>query len=154
MSNDKNIFGCFVSYPSLMFDATEIQKENAKKQGDLFRTYIWGDKGICETLKKLRYENYGNDLIFALFQFYVNPMTYELEHLKEIEVYRKKEKSIGIPIVINDKNFFNKSEEERRSFLKQTILQKMDLLAEVVKKKKLDTKIDLLKADLLKIMDW
>ncbi|MFM2375225.1 MAG: hypothetical protein RLZZ165_322, partial [Bacteroidota bacterium] len=66
--------------------------------------------------------------------------------------YRAKEKAIGIPIVINDKNFFSKTEEERYSFLKQSILQKLDLLAEVVKKKKLDTKMDLLKADLQKLL--
>ena len=152
MSDDKNIFGCYVSYPSLMYDATELQKENAKKQGDLFRQYIWGDKGICDTLKKLNQDDYGKDLKLALFQFYVNPIAYELDNLKEIEAYRKNEKSIGIPIVVNDENFFSKSEEGRYSFLKQSILQKLDLLAEVVKKKKLDTKMDLLKADLEKIL--
>lgn len=152
MSDDKNIFGCYVSYPSLMYDATELQKENAKKQGDLFRQYIWGDKGICDTLKKLNQDDYGKDLKLALFQFYVNPIAYELENLKEIEAYRKNEKSIGIPIVVNDKNFFSQTEEGRYNFLKQSILQKLDLLAEVVKKKKLDTKMDLLKADLEKVL--
>ena len=80
MDNDKNIFGCFVSYPSLMFDATEIQKDNAKNQGDLFRQYIWGENGICDTLKKLNHCDYGEDLKLALFQFYVNPIPYELEN--------------------------------------------------------------------------
>jgi len=152
MSDDKNIFGCYVSYPSLMYDATELQKENAKKQGDLFRQYVWGDKGICDTLKKLNQDDYGKDLKLALFQFYVNPIAYELDNLKEIEAYRKNEKSIGISIVVNDENFFSKSEEGRYSFLKESILQKLDLLAEVVKKKKLDTKMDLLKADLQKLL--
>lgn len=152
MSDDKNIFGCYVSYPSLMYDATELQKENAKKQGDLFREYVWGEKGICYTLKKLNQEDYGKDLKLALFQFYVNPIAYELDNLKEIEAYRKNEKSIGIPIVVNDKNFFSQTEEGRYSFLKQSILQKLDLLAEVVKKKKLDTKMELLKADLEKLL--
>lgn len=148
MSDDKNIFGCYVSYPSLMYDATELQKENAKKQGDLFRQYIWGDKGICDTLKKLNQDDYGKDLKLALFQFYVNPIAYELDNLKEIEGYRKKEKSIGIPIVVNDNNFFNQTEEGRYNFLKQSIFLKLELLAEVVKKKKLDTKIEQLKVDL------
>ncbi|MEI6697356.1 MAG: hypothetical protein WCO13_14980 [Bacteroidota bacterium] len=152
MSDNKNIFGCYVSYPSLMYDATELQKENAKKQGDLFHEYVWGKKGICDTLKKLNQEDYGKDLKLALFQFYVNPIAYELDNLKEIETYRKNEKSIGIPIVINDKNFFSKSEEERFSFLKQSIFQKLELLDEVVKKKKLDTKMELLKADLQKFL--
>lgn len=110
MSDDKNIFGCYVSYPSLMYNATELQKENAKKQGDLFRQYVWGEKGICDALKKLNQDDYGTDLKLALFQFYVNPIAYELDNLKEIETYRKNEKSIGIPIVINDKNFFGQTE--------------------------------------------
>jgi hypothetical protein len=153
MSDDKNIFGCFVSYPSLMYDATESEKANAKSQGDLFRTYIWGDKGICDTLKKLNNEDYGNDLKLALFQFNVKPMPIVMQALKEIESYRKNEKSIGIPIIVTDENFFSKSEEGRYSFLKQSIFQKLELLAEVVKKRKLDTKMDLLKADLQKLLN-
>ena len=153
MSDVKIIFGCYVSYPSLMYDATELQKENAKKQGDLFRQYVWGDKGICDTLKKLSQDDYGKDLKLALFQFYLNPIAYELDNLKGIESYRKNEKSIGIPIIVTDENFFSKSEEGRYSFLKQSILQKLDLLAEVVKKKKLDTKMEQLKTDLQKILN-
>lgn len=152
MNDDKNIFGCYVSYPSLMYDATELQKENAKKQGDLFHEYVWGEKGICDTLKKLNQEDYGKDLKLVLFQFYINPIAYELNNIKEIEAYRKNEKSIGIPIVVNEKNFFSQTEEGRHSFLKQSIFQKLDLLAEVIKKKKLDTKMDLLKADLEKLL--
>jgi hypothetical protein len=136
-----------------MYDATELQKENAKKQGDLFRQYVWGDKGICDTLKKLNQDDYGKDLKLALFQFYVNPIAYELDNLKEIEAYRKNEKSIGIPIVVNDKNFFSQTEEGRYSFLKQAILQKLDLLKEVVKKKKLDTNMEQLKTDLQQILN-
>ncbi|AZA75186.1 Imm44 family immunity protein [Chryseobacterium indoltheticum] len=151
MTNDKNIFGCFVSYPSLMYDATEDQKSTAKHQGDLFHTYIYGDNRICNTLKTLNSEDYGKDLKLALFQFYVNPMKYEVDMLKEIESYRKNEKSIGIPIIITDENFFSKSEEGRFNYLKQTILQKIDLLKEVVKKKKLDTNMELLKSDLNKV---
>lgn len=150
MNNDKSIFGCFVSYPSLLHDATKIQKENAKMQGDLFSQYIWGKNGVCEILKCINRDDYGSDLNLALFQFYVNPIEYELNNLKEIESYRKKEKSIGIPIIVNDQNFFNHSEEERIRFLRQVIFQKLDLLSEVVKQKKLDTKIDLLKSNLQK----
>ena len=151
MNDITNIFGCYVSYPSLMYGATDEQMKNVREQGDLFSTYIWGNKGISDMLKRLKYENYGNDLKLALFQFYIKPIPYLLQHLKEIESYRKKEKAIGIPIIVTDENFFNKSEEERYNFLKQSILQKLDLLAEVVKKKKLDTDMDKLKSDLVNI---
>ena len=79
-------------------------------------------------------------MMMILFEFYVNPIPYLQQNLKEMGSYRKNEKSIGIRIIVTDENFFSKSEEERYIFLKQSILQKLDLLAEVVKKKKLDTK--------------
>lgn len=140
MGDENYIIGCFAS--------TNMGDE----QGVLFRTYIWGDEGIGNVLKALRYENYGNDMKRILFQFYVNPIPYEQQNLKEIEPYRAREKAIGIPIIVTNENFFSKSEKERYNFLKQTILEKLDLLAEIVKKKKLDTKIGLLKADLEKIL--
>ncbi len=153
MNDDKNILGCYVSATQAYPDADQQTKDLASEQGRLFRTYIWGDKGICDTLKKLNNEDYGKDLKLALFQFYVNPIPIMEQALKEIEPYRKNEKSIGMPVVVNDKNFFSKSEEGRYSFLKQSILQKLALLAEVVKKKKLDTKMDLLKSDLQKLLN-
>ena len=117
-----------------------------------FSPYIWGENGISDTLKKLKHEDYGKDLVLVLFQFNVKPTAIELQRLKEIESYRAKEKAIEIPIIINDENFFSKSEKGRYSFLKQSIEQKLDLLAEVVKKKKLDTNMEQLKTDLQKIL--
>ena len=116
--------------------------------GALFRNYIFGENGIADRLKKLNHEDYGTDLLLILFQFQVNPIPYLLQNLKEIENYRKNEKSIGIPVIINDDNFFRKSEEGRYDFLKKSILHKLDLLEEVVKKKKLDTDMKKLKEDL------
>lgn len=151
MDSNVNILGCYVSVTQAYTDDQQTIDLTTEK-GRLFRNYIWGEKGICDTLKKLNHEDYGEDLILALFQFYVNPIPYLLQNLKEIDGYRKKEKSIGIPIIVTDENFFSKSEEGRYSFLKQSIFQKLDVLGEVVKKKKLDTKMDLLKSDLQKIL--
>lgn len=147
-----NILGCYVSITQANPNADFETKSLAIEQGQLFRSYIWGENGINEVLKTLNHVDYGKDLSIILFQFYVNPIPYMRQSLKEIDGYRKKEKSIGIPIIIDNENFFSKSEEDRYSFLKQAILQKIDLLAEVVKKKKLDTRMDLLKSDIEKIL--
>lgn len=148
---NENIFGCFFK---IGFDP-RLGEQEAMNIANTFRTYIWGEKGICDILKKLKHEDYGKDLILTLFEFYVKPTPIEFEKIKDIGSYRKNEKSIGIPIIVNDENFFSKSEEGRISFLKQSVLQRLDLLAEVVKKKKLDTKMDLLKADLQKLLrNW
>ena len=96
--------------------------------------------------------DYGNDLVLILFQFYINPIPFELNNIKEIDNYRKKEKSIAIPIIINNDNFFNKSEDQQFLFLKQIILGKIDLLKDVVRSKKLDTNIDKLKCDLEQVL--
>ena len=148
MNDNKNIFGCFMK---IGFDPSLTEQDFANLD-KAFTPYIWGNKGISDTLKKLNNEEYGKDLKLALFQFNVKPTAIEQQRLKEIEPYRAKEKAIGIPIIVTDENFFSKSEEGRFSFLKQSVLQKLDLLAEVVKKKKLDTKMDLLKADLEKLL--
>ena len=123
------------------------------KQGEEFRSYIWGEKGICDTLKTLKHEKYGTDLMLVLFKFRVDPIPYELENLKEIEKYDTKEKAIGISIVVNQENFFGKSEAERFAFIKQAILQKIDLLADVVQNEKLDTNTVLLNSDLNAILN-
>ncbi len=152
MNNNKNIFGCYVSVTQAYTDDSQYVKDLAIEQGKLFRSYIWGEKGICDSLLiKLNYDDYGNDLILVLFQFYVNPIPITIQALKEIENYRNKEKSIGIPIIINNENFFSKSDGERYNFLKQSILEKLKLLTDVIKKKKLDTKINLLEADLIQL---
>lgn len=149
MNNEESIFGCFFK---VGFNPN-LNEYEFKEIAEMFRPYIWGEKGISDSLKKLKHEDYGKDLELALFQFNVKPTATEIQRLKEIESYRTKEKSIGIPIIINDENFFNKSEEDRYAFLKQSIFQKLELLSEVIKKKKLDTKIDLLKADLHKLLN-
>ena len=140
MEEVNNILGCFVSSTA------------GDNSGPLFREYIWGENGFCATLKKLNHRDYGKDVVMILFQFYVNPIPYEQQNLKEIENFRRKEKSIGVPIIVNDENFFSKSENERYSFLKQSIFRKLDILTQLFKKKQLDTRMDLLKADLQNIL--
>mgnify|MGYP004649857799 FL=1 len=137
---DMNILAFFLSYPSLPIDAPEDVSEEVVKKGDEFRSYIWGEKGIDVFLKSLSYVDYGKDLKRILFQFYIMPCDYERIHIKEIEQYRKKEKAIGIPIIV-ERSFFQFSETERRKFLVSSMLSKFNLLGNVVKNKKLDTNI-------------
>jgi hypothetical protein len=152
MNKGDNILGCFVSGPALYFDADEETREAARIKAELFRNYIWGEFGICERLKELKYTNYGEDLRLALFQFYLLPLIEELAVLKEIERYRRKERAIGLPIIVHDHNFFEKSDPDRRKFLKKAMLEKLDLLAGVVARNKLDTDIKSLRADVETIL--
>lgn len=146
---DENIFGCFMQ---VGFDPN-LEPQDFQNLADAFSPYIWGEKGISSFLKLLNYQDYGKDLKLVLFQFIVCPTKLELERLKEIENYRKNEKSIGIPIVITQENFFSKTESNRYDFLKQSIIKKMYFLEQVIVKRKLDTKISLLELELKKVLE-
>ncbi len=135
MEEKDKFLGCLVSGPALYHDADKLVKEQSLQQGKLFRNYIWGNKGISSVLSRFRNEDYGKDLRIILFQFYINPLPVELHNLPEIEQYRAKERSIGIPVVVTEENFFCKPEKERYHFINHAILQKLDLLAQIVKKR-------------------
>lgn len=151
-NKNENILGCFISGAANYADEDPAIEKLRERKSELFRTYIWGEFGIREPLKTLKRRDYGGHLDLALLMFYVLPLLEELTYLKEINRYRPKERSVGIPIIIHDENFFNRSDYERRVFLRTTILEKLDLLAKVVKRNKLDTNIELLKTDVAGVL--
>ena len=114
---------------------------------DAFRAYLWADNGLKARLGSLQWMSYGKDLRLLLFQFYVRPIPFERGHLREIENYRPKEKSIGIPVVIDDDNFFRLPESQRLEFFTHIILKKLDLVSQKVKRNGLDCDIAKLKVD-------
>ena len=152
---EDNILGCFMS---TCHDYDETEEENLRKDkiGEAFRLLIWGEDGkggVSQKLKTIPYEPYGNDLILILLQFNVLPNDYLRSALKEIEPYRKKEKSIGINIIIEEE-FFVLSKNDQLSYIKDVILYKLTLLKDVVKRRKLDTKVDLLINTVTKVLVW
>lgn len=138
---DTNIFACFVSYPSLVADVSEQTKDEAIKKGDMFRSYIWGEAGLDRFLKKIQYSDYGQDLKRILFQFYVLPCDYERVHIRDIENYRKREKAIGISIII-ESDFFQYSDTQRKCILVSSIISKIEELKEIIEKNSLDTNFE------------
>ncbi len=150
--NDDGMIGFFVSGPATYFDTDPDTRELLEKKRNIFRPYVWSELGVRELLKTLHRRDYGENLDLILFKFYLLPLLEELTVIKEIERYRPKERAIGIPIIIHDYNFFDKSDLERRKFLKQAILEKLDLLAPVIKRNKLDTNLSLLKADVVDVL--
>lgn len=71
-------------------------------------------------MKRIPYSNYGQDLKRILFQFYVLPCDYERMHISDIENYRKREKAIGISIIIEN-DFFQYSDAQRKCILEFSI---------------------------------
>lgn len=132
---DDNIFGFYAS-----FHSGETDQELVKK-------YLWGDKGLKEQLKSLKWQSYGQDIHLILFEFYVKPITYLRDALKEMGSYRRKEKSIGIPVIIDQDNFFKLTDTDKQKFFHSTILKRLELLREKVKRNKLDLDIEKLKTD-------
>lgn len=143
MKKDK-IIGFFVSYQSLIAGFTESEKEKVETQGKSFENYIWHDSdSLDRRLENIVFSDFGFDLELILFEFYINPLECEKKyHKKEIGNYDKNEKSVGIPVFVTDESFFDKSDDEKRKFLNKVIIDRLILLKEMVKKKKLDTDVD------------
>ena len=136
-NHNDNLIGFYASFN---MDDKESNKE-------IVKSFLWGKNGLKEKLKTIKWNSYGQDFQLILFQFYVNPISQLRDNLKEIESYRRKEKAIGIPVVIDKKNFFKLNESKKWEFLNNTIIDKLDLLVEKVKRNKLDLNVGLLKTD-------
>ena len=113
----------------------------------MFCSYICGDAGFVRFLKKFQYSDYGQDLKRILFQFYVLPCDYERMHIKDIENYRKREKAIGISIII-ERDYFQYYDAQRKCILVSSIISKIEGLKEVIEKNRLDTNFEQLVLDL------
>ena len=149
---DTNIFACFVSYPSSVADASEQTKDEAIRKGDMFRSYIWNEVGLDRFIKKIPYSDYGQDLKRILFQFYVLPCDNERMYITEIENYRKREKAIGVSIIIEN-DFFQYSDTQRKRFLISSIISRIEALKDITEKNKLDTNLKRLVLDLKEVLD-
>lgn len=146
-----NILG-FYSSVEHQYLETEAQAEKVDAQDEEFRSYVWGKNGVSDKVLALKHSDYGRDLELILFEFYIFPNETVIAHLKELGSYRPKEKSIGIPVVITHHNFFDKSDANRHKFLSDTILARLEALAALVKRRKLDTNMDKLLADVKDIL--
>jgi hypothetical protein len=123
---DDNLFGFYASFNS--------DDDEQKQVKDL----LWGDNGLKKKLESLKWYNYGQDFHLIQFQFYINPIQHLRNNLREIESYRRKEKSIGIPLIIDKNNFFEKNSIDRQLEVKRTILYKLELLKDKIKRNQLD----------------
>lgn len=139
---DEHIIGFFAS-----FNAGETDKE-------LVKDYLWSDSGLKNKLAYLKWKNYGQGLQIILFQVYVKPIPYLKKKLREIENYRPKEKSIGIPIILDNENFFKLSETDQQQFFVESIVEKLGLVELKVKENKLDFDIVQLIADVKKSLNY
>jgi hypothetical protein len=133
--SDNNIFGFYAS-----FNSGDTDQE-------LVKTYLWGANGLKDLFKSLKWQTYGEDFHLILFEFYVKPIPSLRDALKEIGSYRRKEKSIGIPIILHQDNFFELDEINRFKFFQSTIIKRLELLREKVKRNKLDLDIEKLRTD-------
>ena len=139
---DENIIGFFAS-----FNSGETDKE-------LIKTHLWGDNGLNSKLAHLKWKNYGQGFQLILFQAYVKPIPYLRKNLREIENYRPKEKSIGIPIILDNENFFLLSQTDQQQFFAETIIEKLGLVELKVKRNKLEFNISQLIADVKKSLNY
>lgn len=129
-TDENNLYGVYAS-----FNIGEVEKEYVKQ-------LLWGANGLKELLSEIKWFDYGRDIEIILFEFHVNPIPYELNNIKEIGNYRQKEKSIGIPIILDQDGFFKLNSKGKEIYLRTTILDKLKLLRNKIKRNKLDLDIE------------
>ncbi len=137
---EDNIVGFYTSFMS------------GETDQELIKQYLWGETGLKEKLKGLKWQDFGQDFHLILFEIYVKPIPYLRDALKEMGNYRRKEKSIGIPVILDQENFFRLNERDRQTFFHSTILKKLELLKEKVKRNKLDLDIEKLITEANKLL--
>lgn len=147
----ENIIGFFLSL-NIPSGSDEKEEEYYEGLGQEFAGYIWSPSGLANRLKTLEYQAFGKDIKLILFELNVFADQGKRAVLKDID-YRQREKAVGLPIFIDKNNFFDKSESARLEFLKKEILDKMNLMSDLVKSKNLDTKIEDLTAGIKEILN-
>lgn len=138
----RNVIGYFHSL-EVPYNATEEQEVALEQKRIEFVVSI--DK-VKDRTDLLDYRDYGTDLHLILFQFHLFPNDETLSLYKGVENYRSKEKSIGINISI-DNQFFKFSDQERRRFLNDMMLDRMKELVQRLSRKKLDFEFEKLLKD-------
>lgn len=140
----KNLFGSFVQL-GINENLTQIELDKFLSE---FRDIIWGvNYGIDLKLKKFNCENYGKDIEYILIKYYVLPSSDELDFIKDIENYRKSDRSFALSIVIKD-DFFELTLDKKYSFIQKEILKRIKDIGTISNKKKLNFYGDLLITDL------
>jgi hypothetical protein len=122
--------------------------EIKEKQKEIIKEYFWGKNGLSSKLAKLKRKDYGIDVEIILFQFYINPIPYLRNNLKEIANFKRKEKSFRIPVILNFGKFNRLADKEKELFMRKTLLNKLDLLYVRKNRNNFDLNIDKLKHDI------
>lgn len=112
----------------------------------VFRKYIYGENGIKNKTDTLLSEDLFKELNLILFKFYINPIEYYLKNLEQVS-FSKKEKAIDYSIIINQENFFEKTEKERKEFIQNEILKGLHVMGEILKQKNILVNLDVLIKD-------
>ncbi|MEI7597105.1 MAG: hypothetical protein WCK02_15260 [Bacteroidota bacterium] len=120
---------------------------------ELLKTNLLDSDGFFSKLKQLKWQAYGDGLRFILFELHVRPVACLRENMKSISYYRRAQKAVSIPVIIDEKAFFILNKREKQLFLKNTISKKLELLEEKIRKNKLDTDLNKLRKDVENLLN-
>lgn len=140
----QSIIGYFRSL-EIAWDASTEQEDMYELKGAEFKRYF---DELEQKTASLNYQDYGSDIELILLEFHLFTNHETAKHYEDLENYRPKEKSIAANILIYNENFFDKSDDERRKFLAQSILSRISALQKRLARTNLDTNIDKLVIDI------
>ena len=131
-------------------------KSGGQKASEEFSPYIFGENGLRNALKVgLQNKHYSSELNLILIKFYVDGEIVKFPiKQRRLSNYSSKNRDIAVDCFINDHNFFNRNELERRLELIKAISTSIPLV-----RTRLDQKItldwDSLKQDVESILtNW
>lgn len=130
----------------------DLTGEAGIKLAKEFSKYLSNENGIESLLQGIEPEKYGKDIDLILFECHLKPSHTEIEIFKDKVSFRKKERSMGVSVIFNERDFFNHSAETRLLILKKSLIDKLSLLENRVKSKKIDLDVVRLKADMSAIL--
>lgn len=117
--------------------------------GNLFRQYVWKELGIDVLIKKNIINNYSKDLNLLLIMYYVEgKFPVNPPEDGKVNNYSTKEKSISVSISVTKEKFHERTEEERRKFIVESIKLAVKKVNERMSKKKMEFDAEGLLSDL------
>lgn len=147
MQETERIFQLMIHLPSVSLTAFAPQESGAMSAGGAFRDFLFHETRIADVLKEVRASAYGADLRRIVLNFHITPSAEDLQDVRPTSDFRKRDHAVEVGIVV-EREFFAWSLEERRTWVIDRILERVEALRPLVARRKLDTRFDALIGDL------
>jgi cellulose biosynthesis protein BcsQ len=127
-------------------------KSGDENVSEIFTPYVWKENGFENIFKTIIGEkDYGKDLKLLLIKYYViGKFEINAPEQPKASNYSTNNKDIAVDVTVMPKDFHDRNDKERRTFIVNSTLSAIDLVRARLSKKKLDIDFDQLISDVEK----